>query len=373
MAFQRQVNIQPAPAVAGDFASANPRASVLAGAGQLVAGPNGVTVGRFAWIDPVTGTVSNNGVGAPAGFVHRNQQALITIFLAEQSNVIPAGLPVTLFDAGDFWVKNDGSVAAVTNHKAYANFATGQITFNVTGTPPTSAVVTGSIAANVVTGSIAVNSSTGSISGQTLTVTAVAAGTVLAAGQVLSGTGVAFGTTILSQTSGTLGGIGVYQVSIYQNVASTTIAATGGGLTVTAVTTGTLAVGQTISGTGITAGTKIVALGTGTGGTGTYAVDIAQTAGSTTVTASGGTLTVTAVTSGALHVGDVISGTGVTAGTYVTQFLTGTGGTGTYLVSVSQTAASTTITSAGGVELKWVAGSAGAAGELVKISTWLQG
>ena len=56
------------------------------------------------------------------------------------------------------------------------------------------------------------------------------------------------------------------------------------------------------------------------------------------------TLTVTAVTSGSLAVGDVISGTGVTIGTTITAFLTGTGGTGTYTVSVSQTVASTTIT-----------------------------
>ena len=41
MPFQQQVNIMPAPAVAGDFASANPRASVLNGPGDPVAGPNG--------------------------------------------------------------------------------------------------------------------------------------------------------------------------------------------------------------------------------------------------------------------------------------------------------------------------------------------
>ena len=57
-------------------------------------------------------------------------------------------------------------------------------------------------------------------------------------------------------------------------------------LTVTAVTSGTLSVGQTISGSGVTAGTKITALGTGIGGTGTYTVDTSQTASSTTVTAS---------------------------------------------------------------------------------------
>lgn len=56
------------------------------------------------------------------------------------------------------------------------------------------------------------------------------------------------------------------------------------------------------------------------------------------------TLTVSAVTSGALAVGQLLSGTGVTAGTYITALGTGTGGTGTYTVSVSQTVSSTAIT-----------------------------
>lgn len=56
------------------------------------------------------------------------------------------------------------------------------------------------------------------------------------------------------------------------------------------------------------------------------------------------TLTVSAVTSGTIMVGQVISGTGVTAGTFITAFGTGTGGTGTYTVSASQTVASTAIT-----------------------------
>jgi hypothetical protein len=58
------------------------------------------------------------------------------------------------------------------------------------------------------------------------------------------------------------------------------------------------------------------------------------------------TLTVTAVTSGVLKVGQVISGSGVTAGTTITALGTGTGGTGTYTVSASQTVSSTTITAA---------------------------
>ena len=55
-------------------------------------------------------------------------------------------------------------------------------------------------------------------------------------------------------------------------------------------------------------------------------------------------LTVTAVTSGTLTVGQYISGSNVTAGSYITAFGTGTGGAGTYTVSESSTASSTTLT-----------------------------
>jgi len=60
---------------------------------------------------------------------------------------------------------------------------------------------------------------------------------------------------------------------------------------------------------------------------------------------SGTTLTVSAVTSGVIYIGAVIVGTGVTVGTSITAFGTGTGGAGTYTVSASQTVSSTTITS----------------------------
>ena len=56
-------------------------------------------------------------------------------------------------------------------------------------------------------------------------------------------------------------------------------------LTVTAVTSGTLAVNQRITGTGIAANTYINALGTGTGGVGTYTVSISQTVASTEIQA----------------------------------------------------------------------------------------
>jgi len=72
------------------------------------------------------------------------------------------------------------------------------------------------------------------------------------------------------------------------NVASAVVTGSISGttLTVSAVTSGTLAVGQVISGSTIQEGTQITALGTGSGGIGTYTVDLSQTAGSTTITAA---------------------------------------------------------------------------------------
>jgi len=56
-------------------------------------------------------------------------------------------------------------------------------------------------------------------------------------------------------------------------------------LNVTAISTGSLQVGSIITGTGVATGTKITALGTGTGGIGTYTVNISQLVVQTTMTA----------------------------------------------------------------------------------------
>lgn len=59
--------------------------------------------------------------------------------------------------------------------------------------------------------------------------------------------------------------------AVYTGTIATTV------MTVTAITSGTIAVGQTISGAGITGAPTIVSLGTGTGGTGTYNISSSQT------------------------------------------------------------------------------------------------
>lgn len=67
--------------------------------------------------------------------------------------------------------------------------------------------------------------------------------------------------------------------------ATFTGAQSGTTLTVSSVSSGTLSVGQTITGVGIAAGTIITALGTGTGLTGTYTVSISQSVSSESMTA----------------------------------------------------------------------------------------
>jgi hypothetical protein len=125
-------------------------------------------------------------------------------------------------------------------------------------------------------------------------------------------------------------------------------------LTVDSVLSGTIAVGQAIFGQGIAQNTVITALGTGTGGAGTYTVSDSQTVATTQINSvaapavvtgsiTGTTLTVSAVTSGTLQIGQTLEGANVTDGTIITAFGTGSGGTGTYTVSPSQTAGSATI------------------------------
>lgn len=284
MPFQSQVNTVPALGVAGDFASSNPRATVVALAGALIAGSAGVTVGRFAWVDPGDqATVTNQappalGNAAPDGFVHRAQEALITTYLAEASMLIPAGKQMELMASGDFFVKNDGSTTAIRGQKVYADLATGKASAAATGSAST-ASVTASIAAGS-------GSATGTISDNVLTISGSVTGSFNPGG-TLSGTGVASGTKIVRQLSGTAGGAGTYEVNIgEQTVASTTITEAHGVMTVTAVGSGELEIGGLLSGTGVAAGTHISAFGTGAGGTGTYIVDNNTAVTSTTITAT---------------------------------------------------------------------------------------
>lgn len=141
-------------------------------------------------------------------------------------------------------------------------------------------------------------------------------------------------------------------------------------LTVSAISAGSLGIGSLISGAGVTPGTYITALGTGKGGTGTYTINNSQTVSSEAMTAENtppiafsvtasiapagsnptttpSVMTVSAVASGQIRIGDPVFGTGIPANTTVVSFGTGVGDTGTYNLSTPNlTVTSETVTGA---------------------------
>lgn len=126
MSFQKNLNNDLPVGVEGDFASTNPYHTMLVGEGEAKAGENGVTVGRFAWFDPETGTASNvkcaNGL---IGFIRRDNIAMIIQFNQEANMLIPKGFGVTLYDGGDFWARF--AAGAQIGQKVFASIADGSV------------------------------------------------------------------------------------------------------------------------------------------------------------------------------------------------------------------------------------------------------
>ena len=131
-------------------------------------------------------------------------------------------------------------------------------------------------------------------------------------------------------------------------------------------------------GAGFPSGATIVSQISGTtGGAGNYKLSAPATAyvaSASGVTTFGNILDITAISSGTLYVGDPVSGTGVPTGAVIASQVSGVnGGVGVYTLSLSASAyaASTTITVTGGIAVTgWTTESVAAVGELVKISTW---
>jgi hypothetical protein len=130
------------------------------------------------------------------------------------------------------------------------------------------------------------------------------------------------------------------QIVLTDTTASFTGARTGTTLTVSAIT-GQLYVGSHLFGTGYE--TAVV-----------------------TASITANVMNVTGVTSGTLTVGNYLTGTGIVTGTRIAAFLTGSGGVGTYQINVpdgsSITIASTTVTAYGVYIVDQLTGTAGAAG-----------
>jgi len=211
----------------------------------------------------------------------------------------------------------------------------------------------------------------GTISGTTLTITRVISGTI-AVNQSLFGIGVPNETVIVSGsgTTWTINNTASIATAIQMNSAAVagviTASISGSTLTVTAVTSGTIYPGQTIQGTSVASNTVVTALGSGTvlsqsiatGGTG-YAINDTITVLGGVYGSSPATYTVSSISAGVVtgltqtFAGQYTSiptnpastssngaGTGLTLNL---TFGTGSGSTGNYVVSGSQTVSSETM------------------------------
>lgn len=359
MGFQTQINSQPAPAEEGDFAGVNPRASVLGGPGMYSAPVGGLIVGRFAWVDPTTGQVSQSFIDGLLGFLHRETNAVITEFLGESTYVVNKGLPVALFDQGDFWAKFDAGAtpgqrvwADPSNGKAIAGGSTAPVLDSFTadagfgGTSQQGAAFTIAVTTNVAT----ISALSGWVEAGD-SITSASLGTV----------------TLGARLTGSPGGVGTF-TQVHADFVGEAGTAANNVVSVSAVTQGALEVGSVIDSTGADA--TVTVFGTGTGGIGTYTVGgSAQRVASAAVTATNTVLNVTAVSSGTIEAGDEV-GSPAVAGTQIVSQLTGTpGGIGTYRVSALNYFVSGAVGD-DAVATGWFVNSVAAAGEIAKISTW---
>jgi hypothetical protein len=326
MPFQSKVNLYQAPGVEGDFASMNPFSSVLAGG---VPGQGG---GQL--VAPATGlAVGRFAFVDPA--TNNVSQSYKTGYQVgfvgrnEQALITQFLGEYTLVIPGGFMVNlfNGGDFFA----RFPAGATQGQKVYADpnTGLPISSASAP---AAASGTGSAGVTGTLTTVNGSTtVTVNTVSAG-IFAVGDTVVSANVPVGTVVVAQLTVTAGSgaglLGTYQLSAAATAAAgpTAFTSTSTVLDLTAVAGGAFEPGDVITGTGVTAGTTIVS----------QAAQFSGVANLATSTA----LVVTSVspTSGKLRVGDVLVAAGIPAGTTVASQTSGTpGGVGTYVMSAAST------------------------------------
>lgn len=296
--FQSFVNKELPPAVLGDFAGANIKANVVAGAWQYVASPGGVTVGGIGWANPVTGLITTYyQPNSFCCFIHREGQGVITAFLGISTMQILGGDRVVGYDQGEFWgLFNAGATAG---QKAYYNPS---ISGTSLVTSLTSAATNNSVTASDTSGTTSggntltgIGTLTGTITaGMSLVMAGIPAGTYFVTGGASPWTIANYdGTVIPSVATTAFTAYGATETQFYVGTpvtadcdftASLAVPVTGvafGVLTVTAIASGALTPGQFLSATGggglaATANVQILEQLTGTtGSTGTYSVSAA--------------------------------------------------------------------------------------------------
>ena len=284
--FQQSVNTYLALGLEGTRASDNPIQEVLPLGPGWIAGSGGVTVARFVWSTDGIALSNSTLLGnVPLGLVANEHQGLITTWLAGTSMISPQGIPQTVYDRGDFWVRNTYG-ATVYGYKVFANLSTGQITTAATASflvDPLGTVTT--MTASSATNQLTVTVTDGYIAPGMKVTGTFANGLVIPANVYIqsqySGSAGSTGVYILSQTIGT--GTSHAAILATNEEGAGGFTASDGDLLATnmyieTLTNGKIVVGQIVKGTGITAGTYIVAQVDGTpGGVGNFTLSASAT------------------------------------------------------------------------------------------------
>lgn len=227
--------------------------AIVAGGG---AGKGSGYFGGFTGSDTLPGAIlfaQYNATAAAAYLWGGNAGAALTL---AQLQALSGSLTVVM----DGYPHVIASISFAANNSFSAAAAAIQAAF----TDPTEASFTASLGATF----------TGSGSGTNLTTSSVTG--LISVGDTVTGTGVGATITIVSQTSGTTGGAGVYVTSAATTASGTCTCATTV-LNVTVESVVSLAVGQTVVGTGVTGSPVITAQLSGpVGGVGTYRISGSQ-------------------------------------------------------------------------------------------------
>ncbi len=220
-----------------------------------------------------------NASGVPQSLLIAQMPTTATAAYMRGGNIATLSIPALQGINGALSVVVDGIARSGTINLAAASSysaAGALIATALNLSPSTLATCTGSIGAQTA-------SFTGSIQGNVLTVTQVASGLIVDGGLMGTLGGVAANTVItgqLSISSGNAGGLGTYAVSVAQAVLNVAMNESYGLLTVSAVSAGTLSLGQlmagNVSGSSPSVNTIITQLGTAVGTVGTYYVNNSQ-------------------------------------------------------------------------------------------------
>ena len=334
--FQSQVYTYPAPAVVGARASMNPTATIAAGPLGLCAGALGLTVGKFAWVSYATA----GGPGVANNF-SPTQPALPAGFVNNEQQALVTtwlgvnGLVVPPGYQCTLFGRGDFWAKAIytdvaVGNKVYANLFSGDIYGGAAGLFLLAGATGGGPSDAV--GASAVVTATTTAGSYSMNVTAFTSGT-LAIGQQITGPGLTNGLYYI-ESSGTLT-LPASSGSGTINLTQAAVAASAGGTF------------NTIANVGI-GGCKC----------------------SSVSSSSSTTMTINTVTSGTIVPGQLIQGiTNIPANNWVASIGTFNGTSGTIIMGLASTG---TITAqacnfSAWIETPWYVLSAGNVGDLVKI------